>query len=121
MKLGNRNFILLIFFLIFYNASSLAEDTISSSPLINLDELKPSFEEVDNSSNDLTNKEVIKKKKKNSLKNNSASAKFIGLDKITAKTSEIIVNNIDGIYIGASQQISPEIAYRIYCPAYGYY
>ena len=58
MKLGNRNFILLIFFLIFYNASSLAEDTISSSPLINLDELKPSFEEVDNSSNDLTNKEV---------------------------------------------------------------
>ena len=92
MKLGNRNFILLIFFLIFYNASSLAEDTISSSPLINLDELKPSFEEVDNSSNDLTNKEVIKKKKKNSLKNNSASAKFIGLDKITAKTSEIIIN-----------------------------
>ena len=92
MKLGNRNFILLIFFLIFYNASSFAEDTISSSPLINLDELKPSFEEVDNSSNDLTNKEVIKKKKKNSLKNNSASAKFIGLDKITAKTSEIIIN-----------------------------
>ena len=70
----------------------MAEDTISSSPLINLDELKPSFEEVDNSSNDLTNKEVIKKKKKNSLKNNSASAKFIGLDKITAKTSEIIIN-----------------------------
>ena len=92
MRLGNRNFILSIFLLIFYNTSSLAEDKISSSPLINLNELKPSFEEVDDSSNDLTNKEVIKKKKKNSLKNNSASAKFIGLDKITAKTSEITIN-----------------------------
>ncbi len=92
MRLGNRNFILSIFLLIFYNTSSLAEDKISTSPLINLNELKPSFEEVDDSSNDLTNKEVIKKKKKNSLKNNSASAKFIGLDKITAKTSEITIN-----------------------------
>ena len=92
MKLGNSRIVLSTFLILFYNASSLAEDTISSSPLINIYELKPSFEEVDNSSNDLTNKEVIKKKKKNSLKNNSASAKFIGLDKITAKTSEIIIN-----------------------------
>ena len=92
MKLGNKNFILSIFLLIFYNTSVLTEDKISSSPLINLNELKPSFEEVDESTNDLTNKEIIKKKRRNSLANNSASAKFIGLDKITAKTSEIIIN-----------------------------
>ena len=92
MKLGSYKFILSFFFLLFYNLSSWAEDRVSTSPLINLNELKPSFEEVEDSSNEITSNEVIKSKKKISPQNNLSSAKFIGLDKITAKTSEIVVN-----------------------------
>ena len=92
MKLGSCRFTLSFFFLLFYNLSSWAEDRVSTSPLINLNELKPSFEEVEDSSNDITSNEIIKDKKKISPKNNSSSAKFIGLDKITAKTSDIIIN-----------------------------
>ena len=92
MRFGNSKLILSIFFFIFYSFSSLAEDKILSSPLINLDKLKPSFEEVDESINDVTNNEVIQNKKKILPKNNLSSAKFIGLDKITAKTSDIVIN-----------------------------
>ena len=89
MNLGNSR----IFFVIFFSlilANVKAEDKILSSPLINLEKLKPSFEEVEPSQNENIKKEIFKSKKKNI--NNSNSAKFIGLDKITAKTSEIIIN-----------------------------
>ena len=92
MKPGNSKFILSIFLLFFYYLSSFAEDKILSSPLINLNELKPSFEEIDNSIDDAKSNESIKNKKETLPKNNSSSAKFIGLDKITAKTSDIIIN-----------------------------
>jgi hypothetical protein len=92
MKLGSYRFSLSFFFLLFYNLTSLAEDKVLTSPLINLNELKPSFEEVEDPSNDTTSNEVIKNKKKILPKNNLSSAKFIGLDKITAKTSEIVIN-----------------------------
>jgi len=92
MKLGNYKFTFIFLFLIFYTSFSLSEDKVSTSPLINLNELKPSFEEVDDSTNDIISNEVIKDKKKISPKNNLSSAKFIGLDKITAKTSEIVIN-----------------------------
>ena len=92
MKPGSYRFILSFLFLFFYNLTSLAEDKVSTSPLINLNELKPSFEEVEDLSNDITSNEVIKGKKKVLPKNNLSSAKFIGLDKITAKTSEIVIN-----------------------------
>ena len=92
MKLGNIRFILSIFFLSLYNLTSLAEDKILSSPLINLNELKPSFEEIDETNGNIIDNEVIQNKKKFLPKNNSSSAKFIGLDKITAKTSEITIN-----------------------------
>ena len=90
MKLGNKTIFLLG--LIFFNLSLIAEEKIVTSPLINLDELKPSFEEIDNSSETLSNREKLKNKKISAPKNNIPSAKFIGLDKITAKTSEIIIN-----------------------------
>ena len=93
MKPGNKKFIFLIFLIFSFNFSSFAEDKILSSPLINLNELKPSFEEdLDDSTIDLSKNEKIKNKKKILLQNNSLSAKFIGLDKITAKTSDIIIN-----------------------------
>ena len=92
MKLGSYRFTLSFFLLLFYNLTSFAEDRVSTSPLINLNELKPSFEEVEDLSNKTTSNEVIKNKKKNLSKNNLSSAKLIGLDKITAKTSEIVIN-----------------------------
>ena len=92
MKLGNSRIILSTFLILFYCQSSLSEDKIISSPLINLNELKPSFEEVDNSEDEVSINNTIKQKKNFLPKNNLSNAKFIGLDKITAKTSDIIVN-----------------------------
>ena len=92
MRLGNSKFILSVLLFFFCYLPSFTEDKIISSPLINLNELKPSFEEVDNSTNDVINNESIKNKKKILPKNNLLNAKFIGLDKITAKTSDIIIN-----------------------------
>ena len=93
MKPGNKKFIYSIFLIFSFSFSSFAEDKILSAPLINLNELKPSFEEdLNDSTIDLSKNEKIKNRKKILLRNNSLSAKFIGLDKITAKTSEIIIN-----------------------------
>ena len=92
MKLGNKILIFLISFIFCFNENLYAEDKIISSPLINLEEIKPSFEEVDNLNNNIIENNKIQNKKKTTLDNNKTSAKFIGLDKITAKTSEIIVN-----------------------------
>ena len=92
MKLGNRKFFLSTVFLLIYSLNSFAEDKILSTPLINLNDLQPSFEEVEDTSNETISSVGIQNKKKNLEKNNISSAKFIGLDKITAKTSEIIIN-----------------------------
>ena len=92
MKLGNSKIVLSTFLILFYCQFSLSEDKIISAPLINLNELKPSFEEVDNSEDEVSINNTIKQKKNFLPKNNLSNAKFIGLDKITAKTSDIIVN-----------------------------
>ena len=92
MKFGNNIFIASISFLFLYSSFSFAEDKILSAPLINLNELKPSFEEVEDLNNETNSNEIIYNKKKILPKNNLSSAKLIGLDKITAKTSEIIIN-----------------------------
>ena len=91
MKLGNKILIFITFFSFLISSISNSEEKILSSPLINLNELKPSFEEVNDTVGDVNNSELIKKKTNLSQKN-SSGAKFIGLDKITAKTSEIIVS-----------------------------
>ena len=91
MKLGNRFCFLFLTYLI-CNTPSFAEEKILSAPLINLDELKPSYEEVDDEKNTSTTNQFILSKKKKSQSSSSPSAKFIGLDKITAKTTEIFVN-----------------------------
>ena len=93
MKHGsNKIFFLLIFFLTSF--SVFAEERILSSPLINLENLKPSFEEeeeINKTNIDDVNKNKLKNKKENQL-NPTSQAKLIGLDKITAKSSEIVVN-----------------------------
>ena len=88
MKLGNNIYYILFFFLIMPN--NFAEDIITTSPLINLDEIKPSFEDIE----ERNEKEVRKnlKEKKESINLDTAHAVLIGLDKITAKSSKIIVN-----------------------------
>ena len=91
MKPGKNRFYLSIFVFLFYCSLLHGEEKIISAPLINLNELKPSFEETDNLSNDINTSDLIKNKKEIVTKNNLSSAKFIGLDKITAKTSEILI------------------------------
>jgi hypothetical protein len=91
MRLGNKiNLITILFFLSFN--FSFAEDKITSTPLINLEKIKPRFEESNDESENLPTNQNIKEKKKlsNSLK--SSHAVLIGLDKITAKSTELIIN-----------------------------
>ena len=92
MKLGNKIFYFTFFLLLFNGSTSHSEEKILSSPLINLSELKPSFEEIDESPSEDIEFDKIQNKSKITATNKFANAKFIGLDKITAKTSEINVN-----------------------------
>ena len=96
MKLGNfKNF---IFFLVFLFANSLsvfAADKIESVPLINLEELSPTFEEdkdelekIEKKNVNLNNIEDILEKS-NTKKDNKIYINLKALDKITAKTSAI--------------------------------
>ena len=92
MKLGNKTiFLTLLLFNFFYSSSS-AEDKITSTPLLNLNELKPSFEELEKINENASSSEKIKVKKSKKTKSQSPHAILIGLDKITAKSSELIVN-----------------------------
>ncbi len=90
MILGNKY--ILILFLLFFHNYTFAENKITSSPLINLNKIKPSFDELNNNSDFSTNEKYIKEKKKikNTIK--SSHVVLIGLDKITAKSSQFVVN-----------------------------
>ena len=88
MSLGKiRSFILIL--VLFNSNYANTEDQIVTSPLINLEELEPSFEEVETlDSNDVT-KSKLKEKKEKPLNQSISVVKVMGLDKITAKTSLI--------------------------------
>ena len=89
MRLGKIKTFLI--YLLFCNFNLLADDKISTVPLVNLEELKPSYEEVENYEPDDQKDQVnqIKQKNKKISKNKSTSINILGLDKITAKTTEI--------------------------------
>ncbi len=90
MKLGNNIYLIIIIFF-FSSNFSYAEEKISTSPLLNIEDIKPSFEELEEiNENTLINKDL--KEKKNFSNLQSSQAILIGLDKITAKSSELIVN-----------------------------
>tara|TARA_E500000178_G_scaffold355096_1_gene426450 strand:- start:1922 stop:2425 length:504 start_codon:yes stop_codon:yes gene_type:complete len=90
MKLGNK--ILSIFFLAMISFEiSFAEQKVTLSPLINIDDIKPSYEELDEK-NDNINSIKTFKEKKDEKKLKSSQAILIGLDKITAKSSELVIN-----------------------------
>jgi hypothetical protein len=96
MKPGNLKFIFILFALSFINLSFvIADEKIQSVPLINLEELEPTFEE---------DKDELEKNEKNSLSlennnetinntnvlgSNKIYINLTALDKITAKTSFI--------------------------------
>jgi len=89
MKLGNKINLILFIFLISINFSK-GEDKISSSPLINIEKIKPSFEELDEDGEKNFANQNLKQKKKSSILK-SSQAILIGLDKITAKSSKLVV------------------------------
>ena len=96
MKLGNFKIFILWFFLFTLNTLSiLAADKIESVPLINLEELSPTFEEdkdelekIDEKNTNLNKSEEILKETK-PKKNDKIYINLKALDKITAKTSDI--------------------------------
>ena len=89
MKLGNNWKISYFFFLFFFSNTVLSEEKILSAPLINLDQIQPSYEVSDDENDNFTSNSI--KEKKNNKTINS-HAVLIGLDKITAKSSKIQVN-----------------------------
>ena len=89
MILGSK--IYLIFFLLLIVSNlSFADEKITTTPLINIDEIKPSFEDLNDNENNSS--QIKLKEKKNAKKLQSSQAILIGLDKITAKSSELVIN-----------------------------
>ena len=100
MKLGNNiSFILILYFIVFSGFAN-SEEKITTSPLINLEEIKPSFEEFDEDKETNSNNLNFKSKKNNSNLQPS-QATLIWLDKITAKSSEVIID------LNKSKKIGP--------------
>ena len=61
MKFGNRINLFVFYFFLKFNL--LAEDRITSTPLLNIEEIKPSFEELKN----LMSFQIVKRKSKQKL------------------------------------------------------
>jgi len=91
MKPGNNIFFYLIF-LFFLFSSLIADDKIISTPLLNIDKIIPSFEEIEEDNDNIYSKKNLKEKTNSISKLKSSQVILIGLDKITAKSSELIVN-----------------------------
>ena len=91
IKRGNNFKVLIILISLILPFSSFAENEIVTSPLINLEKLKPSFEETESESENTANNKQIKNKDKTNDIQNKFNAVLIGLDKITAKSSQIFV------------------------------
>ena len=96
---GNRIYLILI--LIFFLFKFLnAEEKIITAPLLNIEKIKPSFDELNEENEKFSiNRNLKEKKKTKDLK--SSQAILIGLDKITAKSAEFIVN------LNESKQFGP--------------
>jgi len=96
MKLGNFKFFFLCLLLILTNTLFvLAEDKIEVVPLINLEELSPTFEEDKTELEKIEDKNITLNKSDDisaepkSLKDDKVYINLTALDKITAKTSSI--------------------------------
>ena len=84
-----KHYFFIFYYYLIFSKSFIAEEKITSTPLINLENLKPSFEEPKKMLKK-TLKKIIKKRKKKKLNlKNLLMRVLIGLDKITAKSSKI--------------------------------
>ena len=92
MKLGNKYNLFLVLIFLFSYEISFTDDKITSSPLINLEKIKPSFDELNDEVELSLPGQNIKKKKKFNNSSNFSHVVLIGLDKITAKSSHLIIN-----------------------------
>ena len=63
MKLGSRFYLVVIFMISTINVLK-AEEKITSTPLINLEKIKPSFEELVEENENIISDQYFKKKKK---------------------------------------------------------
>ena len=90
MSLGKIKFFFVVLSLLF-SIKLYANEKISTVPLINLENLKPSFEEEEiiSEKDNLNNRPILKDKKSQSNKEKMTKVNLIGLDKITAKTSNL--------------------------------
>ena len=94
--------LLILFCISLINSTLESEDKIITAPLINLEKLKPSFEEIENiDDNQNINSSSLKKKKIINEKSKALVVRLLGLDKITAKTSEIKIK------IGETKKFGP--------------
>ena len=96
MKLGSFKFFFVCLLLILTNTFfALAEDKIEVIPLINLEELSPTFEEDKTELEKIEDKNIVLNESDNisgeskSLKDDKVYINLTALDKITAKTSSI--------------------------------
>ena len=93
MKLLNFNFFICFILIIFFSTFSFAEDIIKSVPLVNLEELSPTFEEDKFELEKIENENISQEKKvidsSQSTANDKVYINLTTLDKITAKTSSI--------------------------------
>ena len=97
MNRGNKVFLVFLLSITLFELS-IADQKITSSPLINIDDIKPSFEEQDEKNDKIKPNQNLKERKI-SKKLKSSQAVLIGLDKITAKSSELVINlNEDKIF-----------------------
>ena len=87
---GKIKFITLLFLLNFSN-TIFAEDKITTVPLINLENLEPSFEREDVENKNISNNQKInlKEKKVIQIETKETRVNIVALDKITAKTSSL--------------------------------
>jgi len=91
MILGKIKFFVIFLLIFFFNFCVVAEDTISTVPLVNLDNLEPSFESIETDELPLneSQKVLIKKRVLKQEKSSKVVVNILGLDKITAKTTPI--------------------------------
>jgi len=130
MKYGNpKNFFLILVFFLIGTFSTFAEDKIEVVPLINLEELSPTFEEDKDELESIEDKNIILDKKSiisseyKSAMSNKVYINLTVLDKITAKTSSIRLAVGDKSFFGSleikafkcqlteSKNISDTVAY----------
>ena len=107
MKLGNFKLFFFFTFLVTKTFLAFADDKIEVVPLINLEELSPTFEEEKEELEKMEDKKIILNKKKEisikskSAKNDKIYINLTALDKITAKTSSIRLAIGDKEYFGS--------------------